>query len=152
MKFNNINRNRYLTKTPILTWIKVFAYSATALTGVYSTYLFYYKGDEYLAKYTDISKEYSFELKKKSEESKNKPLQRTAYNNYLREKKLYEIQLNEETQKRLEQIKLSSLESPIIIKKTNIETEKTIEKIVPTKNSKSWLNYITFGYLEKKNL
>jgi len=151
MKLNNINRNRYLTKTPILTWIKVIAYSATAFSGVYTAYLFYFKGDELLKKYADYFKEYNFELKKKSEDAINKPYQRTAYANYLREKKNYEIQLNEETQKRLEQIKQASLESPVIINKKSTDSlsEESTKKSATPLKSKSWLNFLTFGYLSR---
>ena len=38
MKFKEINRQRYLSNTPLLKWIKLFAYSSTFLAGAYSIY------------------------------------------------------------------------------------------------------------------
>lgn len=41
MKFKEINRQRYLSNTPLLKWIKLLAYSSTFLAGAYSVYFQY---------------------------------------------------------------------------------------------------------------
>jgi len=76
-------------------------------------------------------------------------VQKNAYQNYLKEKKAYEAQLNQETQQRLQRIKNASLELPIIQPTLDSITQAPLEK--PTKPVYSkrsiLLNYLTLGYL-----
>lgn len=155
MKFQEINRQRYLSKTPLLTWIKVIAYSSAALSGAYSVYFYFYKAEEVLEKFNKLTKDSETDRKIKSEEKLNRPLQRTAYKNYLKEKKLYQAQLNEETKQRLEKIKNASLEIPSAVTPTTTTPVEPSEQIKTetAKASKTnrLLGYLTFGYWTRKD-
>lgn len=146
MKFKEINRQRYLSNTPLLKWIKLFAYSSTVLAGAYSVYFHYYKAEEYLESFSKYTKDLALDSQIKHQDKLNKPLQKQAYKNYLQEQRLYQDQLNEETRLRLERIRQASLALPEQIAQTKTSST-TVEPSTPVKPlKKSWRSYLTFGY------
>jgi len=142
MKFKEINRQRYLSNTPAKKWITVAAVTTTVLSAAYTVYFYQYKADEYVEKLNNYSKNFGNDFVIKQQDKLNKPLQKTAYRNYLKEKKAYEAQLNKETQLRLERIKAASLGIPVEKTKAEIPQET---KPVYSKRS-IVLNYLTLGY------
>lgn len=148
MKLKEIDRKRYLSNTPILKWIKIIAYASTIGVGFYTVYYYNYKSQEFKNSVSKYTYKFSSDIRIKTEDKANKPLQRTAYTNYLKEKKAYEAQLSAETKIRLEKIKQASLESP-----TKSKEESYIEKTDLKNNlsKRSYLNYLTFGYWSSSN-
>lgn len=152
MKFKEINRQRYLSNTPLLKWIKVLAYSSTFLAGAYSVYFHIYKAEEYLESFSKYTKNLALDSQIKQQDKLNKPLQKQAYKNYLQEKRLYQEQLKEQTKHRLERIRQDSLALPEeAVAKKNTTTEKIAVKPVTQTSPKSWRSYLTFGYWPDSN-
>lgn len=146
MKFKVIDRQRYLANTPALKWIRTIAYSTVALSSAYSVYFYYYKGESFNNAFNEYTKDFNTEIALKRSKVQNKPLEKNAYRNYLKEKKYYEAQLLEETKIRLERIKNQSLDLPETPAKPETQAATTpVAKEVPKK--KSWLSYLSFGLL-----
>lgn len=150
MKLKEINRNRYLTNTPLLKWIKIIAYSTTTLAGVYSIYFYHYKAEEYFEKFNKFTQDLDKNQKRKQVERINKPVEVTAYRNYLKEKKVYQEQLKEETKIRLEKIRQASLAVPEVESTTPIKQVEQTAGQTKTSRTNTLIYYLTLGYWSKK--
>lgn len=152
MKIRVIDRKRHLTNTPILFWIRTLSYSIAGVATVYSFYFYYYKAEDYAKEFSKYTSDYFTELERKKIAKRDQPLQSNAYKEYLKEKKLYENQLEEETRVRLEKIKQRELEAikPTIsapqTQPQQTQSQQPTDSIEIKKSKKQiLLNYLTFG-------
>lgn len=158
MKFKPISKNRILANTPTKYWIRGIVFGSLSTTAVLGTYLIYTQLQDKDSLFRTLHEI----LRKKDSniDSKNKPLQQKAYQEYLKEKKLFEQELAKETQTRLERLKQHTTTSTTNTTSTNVSS-RPVESVkkevastaIPTESNtkqssliRKLAYYLSFGY------
>lgn len=107
MQYKEVDRKKLLAKTPAAFWIKVITVGVVGASALLAVSIYFFKGQEiikFIQKY-GIDNRYTNIFENKKADIQDKSLQQHAYSAYLKEKKLYQAQLDKESQQRLERLK-----------------------------------------------
>ncbi|RNA04069.1 Structure-specific endonuclease subunit SLX4, partial [Brachionus plicatilis] len=157
MKFKHINKNRIVENTVTNFWIKTSSIVIVTASVAYGTYIYFHSSNSVIAYFINFTNKYSDRIERKQIENRNKPLVLNAYQNYLKEKKNYNQELEEETRRRLLQIRSKnqpqSQDNPELkaTQGKEVEIQQPRQPELPKPGVKQKILYfLSLGYIKHK--
>lgn len=108
-QFKLVNKKKSLANTPAGFWVKAISFGIVSGSVLFGVYFYNYQAESFFGKISSYTDKFTQTHLEKQTDKRDKALQQHAYSNYLKEKKLYQKELDKETQQRLERLKQTLL-------------------------------------------